>query len=101
MLLFFYYVPVTHLTEVNTALFALGLGRYLNYDSCCWYTKGQGQFRPLANSNPTIGQIGELETVEEYKVELICPNNLKEQVINVLKNTHPYETPAYGFIELN
>ena len=96
MLLFFYYVPETHLDQVNQALFDLGLGSYLNYDSCCWSTKGQGQFRPLENSNPTLGKIGQIEKGDEYKVEIICPDNLKEQVIETLNKVHPYETPEIG-----
>lgn len=99
MLLLYYYVPESHLQEVNQALFAIGLGNYENYDSCCWYTKGQGQFRPLDGANPYLGQKNTIETVVEYKVEIVCSDELKPKAIEVLINAHPYETPAYGFVE--
>ena len=101
MLLFFYYVPKSHLEQVNQALFDLGLGAYQNYDSCCWYTLGQGQFRPLENSQPFIGKQDQIEVVEEYKVELICTEELKNTAIMVLKQCHPYETPTFGFVALS
>ncbi|MBP9722033.1 MAG: NGG1p interacting factor NIF3 [Gammaproteobacteria bacterium] len=102
MLLFYYYVPESHITTVNNALFALGLGQVQEYDSCCWISKGEGQFRPLENSKPFIGQPGQENVVKviEYKVEIICPSDLKTKVINMLKSVHPYEVPAYGFINL-
>lgn len=100
MFLFYYYVPETHLREVNQQLFKIGLGDFNNYDSCCWTTKGLGQFRPLDGSNPYIGSTNQIETVTEFKVEMICPDNLKAKAIEVLKLYHPYETPAYGFLKM-
>lgn len=99
--LFYYYVPKDHLNTVNTALFKLGLGKIGDYDSCCWVTKGLGQFRPLADSNPFIGSKNTIEHVEEYKVEMVCPMELKSAVIVTLKLSHPYEEPAYGFIKVD
>lgn len=100
MLLLYYYVPEKHLNEVNSKLFELGLGKYHNYDCCCWVSQGRGQFRPLEGSNPYIGQKDQIEYVDEYKVELICPSELKQQATNILLQVHPYETPAFGFLEI-
>jgi hypothetical protein len=100
MLLLYYYVPESHLRKVNMALFNIGLGKFDGYDHCCWYTKGEGQFRPLAGSNPFLGKQDEIEKLSEYKVEIICPDNLKEQAKRVLIENHPYETPAYGFLPI-
>lgn len=100
MLLLYYYVPETHLEKVNHELFVLGLGCFDGYDCCCWYTKGDGQFRPLSGSDPYIGKIDAIETVSEYKVEMICPSELKNKAIATLKAAHPYETPAFGFLQI-
>ncbi len=100
MYLLYYYVPEKQLNEVNSKLFELGLGKIDNYDCCCWISKGRGQFRPLAGSNPHIGEQDQLEYIEEYKVEIICPSELKKQATDILLNVHPYETPAYGFLEI-
>ncbi len=90
-----FYVPETHLESVKAALFAAGAGRIGHYDSCCWQTKGVGQFRALAGSAPYIGQQGKVEQVEEYKVELVCSKENLEQAVAALKKAHPYEEPAY------
>ena len=100
MLMLFYYVPEEHLSKVNAALFELGLGHYENYSCCAWSTKGQGQFKPLTGSQPFIGQLENTELVDEFKVEMICPEHLKEQAVQALLKNHPYEVPAYGFISL-
>lgn len=95
-----FYVPKTHLEIVKNALFKKGAGKYNNYDSCCWQVKGEGQFRPLCNSSPFVGQIDKLEKVEEYRVEMICVEQVIKDVIDELKRIHPYEEPAYNVIQL-
>lgn len=89
------YIPETHLESVKTALFAAGAGKIGDYDSCCWQVKGQGQFRPLQGSQPFIGQQGSIEVVDEYKVEMVVEDALMGAVIAALKQSHPYEEPAY------
>lgn len=95
-----FYVPETHLTEVKQALFAAGAGRVGDYDSCAWQVRGEGQFRPLAGANPFLGQVGTLETVAEYKVELVCDVDHIHAAIAALKAAHPYEEPAYDVVKL-
>ena|SRR3989338_378524 len=93
------YIPESHLEEVKQAIFAAGGGKIGNYDSCCWQTKGEGQFRPLENSNPYLGQSGKVERVPEWKVEIVCEQGLIHDVIKAMKQTHPYETPAYLVVQ--
>lgn len=95
-----FYVPDTHLESVKAALFNAGAGRVGNYDSCAWQVKGQGQFRPLAGSNPFIGEHGLLEALDEYKVELVCDDANIHAAIAALKSAHPYEEPAYDVVQL-
>ena len=90
-----FYVPATHVEEVKAAIFATDAGRIGNYDSCCWQVLGQGQFRALEGSNPFLGQQGAIETVDEYRVELVCEDNLIKAAVAALKEAHPYEEPAY------
>ena len=96
-----FYVPESDFKKVTTAMFEAGAGHIGDYDSCCWYTLGTGQFRPLAGSNPHVGEQGKIEQVEELKVELVCDDGDVEAVIAALKLAHPYETPAYQAIKLN
>ena len=90
-----FYVPESHLEEVKKAVFAAGGGRVGAYDSCCWQTLGQGQFRALEGSNAFIGQIGRVEQVAEWKVELVVTDELIHDAVKALKGSHPYEMPAY------
>ncbi|HCT41572.1 MAG TPA: NGG1p interacting factor NIF3 [Moraxellaceae bacterium] len=95
-----FYVPETHLEVVKAALFAVGAGRVGAYDSCAWQVKGQGQFRPLAGSNPFVGQLGVVEQVDEYRVELVCDEACVQDALAALRQTHPYEEPAYDVVRL-
>lgn len=90
-----FFVPESHKEVVKHAIFAAGAGQYDGYDSCCWESQGMGQFRPLAGSQPYIGQQGQVEYVPEYRVETICPAQSIKPVLNALISAHPYETPAY------
>lgn len=90
-----FFVPDENLEQVKAAVFATGAGRIGNYDCCCWQVLGQGQFRPLEGSDPHIGQQGKVETVEEWKVELVCSDELIRQAVDAMKSAHPYEEPAY------
>jgi hypothetical protein len=94
------YVPENSVENIKRALFNAGAGRIGNYDSCCWQTDGIGQFRPLSGSNPAIGSPGEVETVREVKIELVCEDELVEQAISAMKESHPYEEPAFDVWQL-
>lgn len=96
-----FYVPEKNLDEVKQAVFNAGAGRIGHYDQCCWQTRGEGQFRPLAGSNPHIGHESQLETVIEYKVEMVVADEYKTSVIQALIDAHPYEEPAYDLWRLD
>ncbi len=95
-----FYVPESDLEPVKQAIFAAGAGSIGAYEHCCWQTKGQGQFRPLAGSDPAIGQHDTLTKVEEYLVEIVCPTEKITAIIAALKQAHSYETPAYQVWEI-
>jgi hypothetical protein len=90
-----FFVPVADAEAVKEAVFATGAGRIGDYEACCFQTPGTGQFRPLAGANPHIGRVGELERVEELKVELVCEDDLIHAAVAALRLAHPYEEPAY------
>ena len=76
-------------------MFEAGAGKIGNYEDCSWQTLGQGQFKPIKNSQPFIGEVNKLETIEEYKVEMVVNDNDISHVIKAMKLAHPYEEPAY------
>lgn len=93
------YIPNAHLEAVQEALFDAGAGKIGQYDRCCWVTEGRGQYRPLPGSQPFMGEVGQLHTTAEVKLELVFEAELKEKVVAALKAAHPYETPAYQIID--
>ncbi|WP_104202550.1 YqfO family protein [Billgrantia saliphila] len=95
-----FFVPVEDAEAVKEAVFATGAGRIGDYEACCFQTLGTGQFRPLDGADPHIGQVGELERVEEAKVELVCENHLIREAVTALKTAHPYEEPAFDVWKL-
>ena len=96
-----FYVPESHLGTVKRAMFGAGAGKIGNYDSCCWQIKGFGEFRPLEGANPHSGTPGEVERDAEWKVEMVCADELLGKALAALKQAHPYETPAYQYWEVN
>ncbi len=95
-----FFVPKDDAERVKKAVFKTGAGKLGNYDNCSFETTGVGQFRPVEGSNPSIGELNKLEKVIELKVEiLVSPENISNS-IKELKNSHPYEEPAYEVIKL-
>jgi hypothetical protein len=90
-----FFVPEANCEAVKQALFAVGVGHIGDYDQCCWQSLGTGQFRPLDGSNPHLGQRHQLERVAEWKVEMVCSDELIESAVAALKQAHPYEEVAY------
>jgi hypothetical protein len=80
-----FFVPASHVEQVKSAVFAAGAGRIGAYDHCSWQVLGQGQFRPLDGSQPFIGQTGQVESVEEWKVELVVADELIHAAVTALK----------------
>ncbi|MEA1966785.1 MAG: hypothetical protein U9N77_00955 [Thermodesulfobacteriota bacterium] len=99
MYLISFYVPEAHLQSVKQALFKKGAGKFGKYDSCSWQTMGKGQFRPLTGSNPFSGEHDKVHQVDEYKVEMVCKDEILIDVLKELIKTHPYEKPAYHAIK--
>jgi hypothetical protein len=90
-----FYVPAAQVDVVKQAVFDAGGGRIGNYDSCCWQVAGQGQFRPLPGSDPAVGGVGQLERIDEFKVEMVCADAFIVAAVAALRRAHPYEEPAY------
>jgi len=101
------FVPDEQVEEVRRALAAEGVGSGItdgehsdNYADCFYQTKGEGMFRPLAGSEPVLGEIGELTRVAETKLESIFEEKYLGKVVKALHRAHPYEEPAYDLIPL-
>lgn len=95
-----YFVPMEYKESTKEALFKIGAGRYNNYECCSFETLGVGQFKPIGEANPFIGSRNSIEQVSEYRIEMICKDELIRQALDTLKFAHPYEEMAYDVIKL-
>ncbi len=66
------FVPAADADAVRRALAEAGAGRIGDYDSASFTSPGEGRFRPLDGATPAIGSVGELEVVDEVRVEVVA-----------------------------
>ena len=92
------YVPRASTHAVLAALFGAGAGTIGDYDECAFVAPGRGQFRPARSASPTVGALGELEYVDEDRVEVVLPRRRRAEVVAALRRAHPYEEPAFHVI---
>jgi dinuclear metal center YbgI/SA1388 family protein len=97
---FVVFVPIDAMAEVANAVFEAGAGWIGNYRNCGFHTDGTGTFLPLEGAQPTIGQKGKLEKVNEARFETIVPADKVQAVVDAMKQAHPYEVPAFDVYKL-
>lgn len=88
------YVPEDHADKLREAMGAAGAGKIGNYTHCTFTIKGTGCFKPEEGANPAIGEIGKLEEVSEDRIETVCEEDKLQEVLNAIREAHPYEEPA-------
>ncbi len=95
------FVPADNLPAVLTAIWETGAGRIDPYDHCSFRVGGTGTFRPLNGANPVVGSVGQDETVQEQRLEVLLPTHLERAVVAAMTAAHEYEVPAYDVYPLN
>lgn len=95
------YVPKEAENRVREALGQAGAGAIGNYSHCSFSTDGTGRFLPGEGSQPSLGQIGQLESVTEVRMETIIPESIEKKVIAAMIKAHPYEEIAYDLYHLD
>jgi dinuclear metal center YbgI/SA1388 family protein len=94
------FAPPTDAEAVRTAIADAGAGRIGDYDSCSWAVVGEGRFRPLAGAHPVIGRVGDLERLDEVRIEAVLPRTRRAAVVRAMLAAHSYEEVAFDLIEL-
>ena len=94
------FVPVEAIDKVRNSMAEAGAGFIGNYSDCTFSVKGVGTFRPLDESNPYIGTKGEVESVDEYRLESIIGER-NSRILKRMIEAHPYEEPAYDVYKLS
>lgn len=94
------YVPKDYADTVRLKMCEAGAGFIGNYSHCSFNIDGKGTFMPKEGTNPFIGAINSLETVEEIKVETVVPKKVLNSVLNEMLKSHPYEEVAYDLYKI-
>ncbi len=93
-------VPDSDLAKVSDAMFAAGAGVIEHYNECSFRTMGKGTFFATESTNPTVGQKGRREDVDEWRLEVVLPERLLNRVVAAMRTAHSYEEPAYDVYPL-
>jgi len=94
------FTPVEAVESVRDAMADAGAGVIGNYSHCSFRTQGIGTFLPQPGTNPVIGNIGAVQSVEEYRLEMIVAESNLDEVIDAMIKAHPYEEVAYDIYAL-
>lgn len=94
------YVPAPDVEKVADALFAAGAGHIGDYSHCSNRIACTGTFVGGASTNPTIGQRGRLEYVDEIRLEAVLPSKCLPAAVKAMVDAHPYEEPAFDVYPL-
>ncbi len=93
-------VPQDYLEIVRDTMCNVGAGIIGNYSYCSSYIKSIGTFMPNEEANPFIGKKATLETVDEYRLEVLCDINKAKEVLKHMREVHPYEEIGVDIIPL-
>jgi len=94
------YTPEKYVKKIRNGLNKIGACRVGNYDNVAAITQTKGYWRPLENSNPFDGKIGEISEGNECKMEIRCKHELVKEAIKIIKKLHPYEEPLINVIPI-
>lgn len=94
------FVPSDYRDGIIDALAEAGCGTIGLYRRCAFYSSGHGTYEPQEGASPLIGEVGTRETADEIRVEMLVPSNAKYDAIKALRESHPYDEPAFDLYPL-
>jgi dinuclear metal center YbgI/SA1388 family protein len=94
------YVPDKDLVPVSDALFGAGAGVIGKYEQCSFRLAGKGTFFGTDETNPSVGQKGRREEVDEWRLEVVLPEAKVAGAVRAMRKAHSYEEPAFDIYQL-
>ncbi|MCL6472366.1 MAG: Nif3-like dinuclear metal center hexameric protein [Firmicutes bacterium] len=94
------FVPKENIDEMIAALGNAGAGIIGDYSHCSFRTEGTGTFYPMLGAQPYLGKVGELNQVDEYRLEVLVSPDKIERVVQTMLAIHPYEEVAYDIYQV-
>lgn len=92
--------PLNFLDKLAFEMSNAGAGIIGNYELCSFRINGVGTFKPTSKSKPFTGNKNKINFVEEVKLEIRCPDEKLNNVIDAIYKFHPYEEPDYDITEI-
>ena len=94
------YTTPENAEQLRNSLFEVGAGTIGNYENCSFNSEGFSTYQGNENSNPTVGNKGELTKTDEIKIEVVFEKHLQPKMIKALFTNHVYEEVAYEVYDL-
>ena len=94
------FTPKEAVDAVHEAIVSVGGGHIGDYSDCTFRAAGTGTFKPLAGTKPYTGKQDELTKTEEVRIETIIPAENISDLLNAVREKHPYEEIAYDLYPL-
>lgn len=94
------FIPESHFPQLQQVLIECDAGHIGKYDACLSYSRVISTWRPLEGSKPFSGEIGKISCECELKVEVTCRSENVDEVIEKVREIHPYEEPVINVIPL-
>lgn len=94
------FVPVDDADKIRKVLGYNGAGKLGDYSYTSYSVRGKGRFKPEKGADPAIGEVGKFEETEEERVEVIAPIEKYLEIVEKVKQAHPYEEPAIEVYDL-
>ncbi len=87
------FCPPNAADSLRNSLASVGAGKIGDYELCSFETPGRGTFLGGESSNPSVGEKGVLERIEEVRLEMVCSAKSLALAVMSLREFHPYEEP--------
>ena len=95
------FTPEPDREAVSSAAFGAGAGRIGAYIECSFAVRGEGTFFGTEAANPSVGERGRRETVQELRLEFVTPAARLAAVLAAIRAHHSYEEPAIDVYPLH
>jgi hypothetical protein len=92
--------PPEYVDRVLDAIAAAGGGILGDYTYCAFTSPGTGRFKPGSDANPHVGAKGQINAVDEVRIETFCERAIAKVVVAAIREAHPYEEPVIYLIPL-
>lgn len=94
------FTPEEAVDDVRDAMAEAGAGIIGHYTYCSFQAPGTGTYIASPSAQPYFGDVGNLEEIAEYRLEMVVEESRLQPVIEAMIRKHPYEEVAYDVYQL-